>query len=119
MPDNDMLDKCPKITLLRRFVIGELVGAKFEQVAEHVTSCEACANAIAGLDDYSDELVTQLKRFDGQDSQPADVPEEILAAALTANENVRDSRSSSVTLDPGRAYARRLGAGPVRLGQFG
>ncbi len=114
-----MAEKCPENELLRAFAIGQLAETRLEQVAAHVTGCQTCENVLAQFDDYSDGLLMELRHLRHQDPPSTRaVPNEVYHAARAATDSLPHSTSSSVSLDPGRAYARRLAEGPVRLGRF-
>jgi hypothetical protein len=113
-----MLEKCPETDVLRAFAIGDLASVKLDQIATHVTDCKLCGNSLAAFDDYADGLLADLKRLPGQEaSSHVSVPNEVLEAARSAT-GTGSSVSSQFAIDPGRAYARRLAQGPVRLGRF-
>ena len=113
-----MKSECPEVAVLRGFAVGELAGNQFERVAAHVGNCDQCESRLAEFDDYSDELVGDLRHLPQNEFSVGEVPTEILEAALSASAGARDSTSSNVTLDPGRSFARRVQAGPVQLGRF-
>ncbi len=116
---------CPPTDVLRAFAIGDLDGRQLEEVAEHVADCPSCEESLAAYDDYADALVSELKDGSasrGSSSITSDVLEAVEVAVATRGTGARTtsrSRSrSSGAFDPGRAFAKRLADGPVRLGRF-
>ena len=103
---------CPSRELLRAFCLGDVEDWQLEELSGHIDECPACADLLGKLDDERDGLVTELRGI--APAPPGEVPVEIREAAGT----VQPDWDASGALDPGRAYAEKLGSGPVRIGKF-
>lgn len=109
---------CPEPKVLQAFAVGNLSDDDLDEVVSHVSDCTTCEQTLADFDDCADGLLSGLKQLDRETGVAATiVPDEVLEAARSVDVSV-GSTSSSVSLDPGRSYARRLADGPVRLGKF-
>ncbi len=114
-----MSEICPAVDVLRAFSIGDLEEGRFSQIALHVAGCPNCEAALEQFDDHGDGLLSELKVIARQDTTiRSPIPEDVMRAAKLATGNGSSGTSSNVHLDPGRAYARRLSDGPIRLGRF-
>ncbi len=110
---------CPTLGELKAFVIGDLPNTTFNRIADHIVNCNDCNGILHTLDDYSDQLVSQLAEL--QDPAGAttsiNVPHELIVAAKSVG--VTSSlEDSSISLDAGRRFAKQLENGSVRLGKF-
>jgi tRNA A-37 threonylcarbamoyl transferase component Bud32 len=112
-------DLCPSHDELQAFALGDVEASTLERIAEHVASCGECEVLMQRFDGQTDPLVGGLRELD-RDSNDllANVPASVLATARQAFANGTGVSSSSVSLDPGRRYARSLQQGPCRLGRF-
>jgi serine/threonine protein kinase len=96
---------CPDTAELSRFVTGELPGAVFARVAEHVSHCADCENTLEALDDVADLLLTQVRESARQNVDLEPVPSELLNAARS----LRNKCAAAGLL---------IGADRRRLGKF-
>ncbi len=122
-----MPSSCPDHESLRSFGLGNVEDKQFEQIADHVAQCSVCETTLASLDHDSDGLLVSLKSLNGErDASGPDTGEAsvsgVIESVMTTVDRIVDeavsTTSTSVAMDPGRAYARRLADGPVRLGRF-
>lgn len=112
-------DLCPSQDELQSFAIGDVGAKALQRIADHVASCEECEGLLQRFDDQSDPLVGGLRDLDLRSSDRlADIPADVLATARQVFANGTGVSSSSVSLDPGRRFARSLQDGPCRLGRF-
>ena len=91
-----MAESCPTTRELEAFAVGDIAADRLETIAKHLDGCPDCEASLAAFDDRADGLLSDLKDAAGN----------------------RDGWASSPDLDPGSAYARQVGEGPVRLGRF-
>ena len=114
-----MFEDCPQRGTLQSFAVGELFGSDLGHVAEHVDNCDECEKTLAAFDAFSDDFVSNLKQVSRRGEHTATaVSQQVLAAARGALSRLDGTTSSSISLDPGRAYAKQLAEGPCRLGRF-
>src|SRR5262245_16645801 len=93
---------CPGQADLYAFALGNLSPPVFGMVAEHVEQCPLCEAVLHLLDAATDPLLNRLAQ-PPEDPSGEDVPEELLALALSAREPASNN-------GPGSARgARRLG----------
>jgi len=93
---------CPGQADLYAFAVGNLSPPVFGLVAEHVEQCPLCEAVLHLLDAATDPLLNRLAQ-PPEDPSGEDVPEELLALALSAREPASNN-------GPGSARgARRLG----------
>lgn len=112
------MSACPSQDELRAFAVGDLVGQRFESVAEHVATCSQCDQSLATLDEYADGFVSELGEAASHPAAVAiAVPSEIVASVRSVTFGTNPT-SSNMTLDLGKRFAKRLAEGPCRLGRF-
>ena len=110
---------CPTTDDLKSFAIGDLSGEVFERIVEHVADCPDCDASLNTLDDYSDELVSELVGLPSSSlSVAVEIPRELIVAAKTIDVNASQSGSSDISIDPGRRFAKQLTSGPCHVGKF-
>ena len=108
---------CPSEEELRAFTVGALPVSRFDELANHVPSCVMCNEKLEELDGYTDSFVAHLSNADvANESVKLSVPPEVWSRARDAASSAESS--STVILDPGRRYARRLAKGPCNLDRF-
>ena len=107
---------CPALDDLQGFAVGNITESLFSRIAEHVQSCADCDAVLQALDHHADGLISELRQLGANDLVPTKIPEQLIEIARSAVSTRVES--SSVSLGPGRRYARELAAGPVRLGRF-
>jgi len=107
---------CPAPDDLREFAIGNITDSLFSRIAEHVQSCRDCDAVLQALDEHPDGLISELRQLGTSEVVSTEVPQRLIEIARSAFDT--HIGSSSISLDPGRRYARDLAAGPVRLGRF-
>jgi serine/threonine protein kinase len=95
---------CPTRDELSEFVTGNLARAAFERVARHVEQCVACGEAVAGLEDPPDALLSGLRHR--TDPCPA-LGEALPPALLRALRSLPDDPGASIR--PAAGSGRRLG----------
>ncbi len=124
-PELTTATSCPNLEDLKAFAVGDLAGAKLEEIAVHVSGCPRCDASLQELDHYADGLLTDLHQLDvGQNGvgsvEPAQVavPDRLVHVAMSAKDAAAEDEGSSVSLDPGRRFAHKLAEGPCRLGRF-
>jgi hypothetical protein len=111
---------CPTDDELRAFGSGRLSSDIVESVAQHVEECADCESRLGRLDDSADEFVAGLRECatsaekQNDFSVPASVAEAVDGVATLS----RSGAGSSVSMDPGKRYARRLADGPVFVDRF-
>jgi hypothetical protein len=111
---------CPADDELRAFAAGRLSGDDVDKVAQHVEECADCDSRLAQLDESPDAFVSGVRDCgtlvaDKDDfSVPASVAEAVDGVATVS----RSGTGSSVSMDPGKRYARRLADGPVFVDRF-
>lgn len=111
-----MSSTCPNEQELKAFAVGALSEIVFESVAGHVEKCSSCNDMLDSLEEQ-DALVSELQGLNpAQAASAVQVPPDVVASARNATRS--GVTSSSMTLDPGRRYARRLADGPCYLGRF-
>ncbi len=123
-PPEPATARCPDVEDLRAFAVGDLAGAKLEEIAAHVAACPRCDASLQELDAYADGLLTELHQLDDESNGAGQrgaahpsVPDRLVHVAMTAKD-ADSTEESSVSLDPGRRLARKLAEGPCRLGRF-
>src|SRR5687767_7579859 len=55
---------CPTVEDLKAFAVGDLAGARLEEIAVHVSGCPRCDASLQELDHYADGLLTDLHQLD-------------------------------------------------------
>ena len=106
---------CPPAEELQAFAVGDLPGAAFERIADHVANCEECGALLISLDDYTDELVSELAGLQGPaDNDAINVPRELIVAAQSVDV-LTMTGSSEISTDAGRRFARLLAEDPCCL----
>ena len=111
---------CPTDDELRAFGSGRLNSDTMETVAQHVEECIDCESRLGRIDEPPDEFVAGLRECatpaENQHdfAVPASVAEAIDGVATLS----RSGTGSSVSMDPGNRYARRLADGPVFVDRF-
>lgn len=112
-------DLCPSQGELQAFAIGDINASSLGRIAEHLATCAECEATLQRFDEQTDPLVGGLRELDRQPTDLlASVPPSVLATARQAFAPAGGVSSSSVSLDPGRRFARSLKQGPCRLGRF-
>src|ERR1700752_2896882 len=104
-PEPATADSCPRLDDLRSFAVGDLAGAKLEEIALHVSGCPRCDALLQELDHYADGLLTDLHQLDvgPNDSeqselrQPA-VPDRLVHVAIGAKNADPAEEGSCVSL---------------------
>ena len=113
-----MISACPSDDQLRAFSVGNLADSMLDRVAQHVAACSSCSDSLEALDNYADPFVGDLNVLASQrGSVNFAVPDEVMASAKNALGST-GATSSTIALDPGKRFARRLADGPCRLGRF-
>lgn len=109
---------CPNEEELRAFAVGALPLGRLDELAEHVPGCAMCNEKLEELDGYTDSFVANLASVDvSNNSIEISIPPEVWASARDALSSA-EVTSSTMNLDPGRRYARRLAKGPCNLDRF-
>jgi len=111
---------CPTDDELRSFGIGRLSGDAVDQIAEHVEGCMDCESRLASFDAEPDEFLASVRQCApsaGDDAIFAVQPSVAEAVDCVATIS-HDGSGSSVSMDPGKRYARRLADGPVFVDRF-
>ena len=106
------MKQCPSKELLRAYSLGDVEDWQLDELSAHVEECPECEELLGRLDDERDGLVTELRGIAA--STGTEIPGEIRDAA----EDAQPDWDASGAFDPGRAYAEKLGSGPVRIGKF-
>jgi serine/threonine protein kinase len=102
---------CPAVEELSDFAMGRLPRQHFERLAGHVERCSACAEALAGLEDRTDPLLTQLRQ---PGEEATGVIDSATARLLSA---LREQNGPS--LSPGRRLGKFDLLEAVGAGSFG
>lgn len=111
---------CPTDDELRAFGSGRLSSKTVDSVAQHVEECADCESRLGQFDESADEFVVGLRECatpaENQNdfAVPASVAEAVDGVATLS----RCGTGSSVSMDPGKRYARRLADGPVFVDRF-
>ena len=115
------LTGCPAEDVLRSFSTGVLSSDSVDEIVEHVADCPHCESVLERFDADTDPFLRSLQ------ASRNSVPELQLSTAVPAgvSDAIRQidgsgvrSSSSSMTIDPGRRYARLLAEGPVMIDRF-
>jgi hypothetical protein len=104
---------CPPHETLRAFSIGSIADDQLDVIADHVADCPLCEESLQGFDEESDSFVASLQSCSlnvGAESAVVEVARRAGRASSTSG--------SSLSLDPGKRYAKRLNDGPVLVGRF-
>lgn len=111
---------CPTEDELRAFGSGRLSGEAVDKVALHVEECADCESRLGQFDDSADEFVTGLRgcAASAEDQNKFAVPKSVAEAVDGVATLSRSGSGSSVSMDPGKRYARRLADGPVFVDRF-
>lgn len=111
---------CPTDEELQKFGTGRLSGDDVERIAEHMDECPECELRLGNFDDEPDDIVSGLRecRRSGTDSNVFSVPASVAEAVDCVATISRAGAGSSVSMDPGKRYARRLADGPVFVDRF-
>lgn len=110
---------CPNEDDIRAFAIGALPTGRLDELVEHVAQCARCNQKLEGLDDYVDAFVASVASVGVSANALSDVsiPPEVMARARGAVSS-HETSSSTMNVDPGRRFARRLAKGACNLGRF-
>lgn len=110
---------CPAPDTLRAFSIGSIDDIQLDAVADHVRDCSLCEKVLAGLDEESatDSFVASLQSCSRNRTGESAVSSAVVEVARRAG-RTNSSSGSSLSLDPGKRYAKRLSEGPVLIGRF-
>jgi hypothetical protein len=111
---------CPTDDELRAFGSGRLSSDIVESVAQHVEECADCESRLGRLDDSADEFVAGLRECatSAENQNDFSVPASVAEAVDGVAPLSRSGAGSSVSMDPGKRYARRLADGPVFVDRF-
>lgn len=60
--DTPTSDACPCESELSQFQVGDLRGAHFDKIADHVRTCERCADSLDRLSGATNSLVVEIRR---------------------------------------------------------
>jgi eukaryotic-like serine/threonine-protein kinase len=110
---------CPPRETLRAFSIGSIADEQLDAVAGHVADCSRCEDVLQGLDEESarDSFVASLQSCSLNVTGVSAVSSGVVEVARRAG-RASSSAGSSLSLDPGKRYAKRLSEGPVLVGRF-
>ena len=111
---------CPTDDELRAFGSGRLSGDDVDQVAQHVEECADCDSRLGQFDESADAFVSGVRDCGTLIADPDNfaVPPSVAEAVEGVATNSRGGSGSSVSMDPGKRYARRLADGPVLVDRF-
>ena len=111
---------CPTDDELRAFGLGRLTSDIVDSVAQHVEECADCEARLGRFDKSADEFVAGLRECatSAQDLNDFAVPISVAEAVDGVATVSRSGSGSSVSMDPGKRYARRLADGPVLVDRF-
>jgi serine/threonine protein kinase len=108
---------CPPHETLRAFSIGSIADDQLDVIADHVADCPLCEESLQGFDEESDSFVASLQTCSLNVGAESAVSSAVVEVARRAG-RVSSTSGSSLSLDPGKRYAKRLNDGPVLVGRF-
>jgi serine/threonine protein kinase len=112
---------CPDEGVLRSFSTGVLPEERVDQIVEHVSECVHCEAALERFDADTDPFLQSLQHSQQQVvavQSVTSIPAGVSASLRRIGVSSQRGSSSSVTIDPGRRYARLLADGPVMIDRF-
>lgn len=108
---------CPAPEMLRAFSMGSVSDARLDRIADHVAVCPHCEKNLQSFDAASDSFVAEIQSCSRNSPDDPAVSSAVIEVARQAG-RATSSTQSSLSLDPGKKYARRLSDGPVLIGRF-
>ena len=111
---------CPTDDELRAFGSGRLNSESVDSVAQHVEECAECESRLDRIDEPTDDFVAGLRECatPAENQRDFAVPASVAEAVDGVATLSRSGTGSSVSMDPGKRYARRLADGPVFVDRF-